>query len=56
VHYLERGAAEGQAPGPLFDPAWYTAQDPEIHRNNLNPLVHYWRVGVTEGRSTLPDA
>ncbi|MFO1060843.1 MAG: glycosyltransferase, partial [Dongiaceae bacterium] len=49
-HYLVFGAAEGRSPHPLFDPAFYGAQQPGLPAG-ANPLLHY----CTEGAAALRD-
>jgi lipopolysaccharide biosynthesis protein len=38
----------------LFDRAWYLAQSPKFARSNLDPVLHYLRRGVQEGRNPNP--
>jgi len=50
IHYLERGAASGRDPNPVFDGDWYLAENPGVRAARQNPLVHYLRHGAAEGR------
>ncbi|MGU3329539.1 rhamnan synthesis F family protein [Methylobacterium mesophilicum] len=49
-HYLQRGAALGLSPSPLFDGPWYLAKYPDVAAKSLNPLLHYLDNGRLEGR------
>ncbi|TXN44740.1 hypothetical protein FV233_13645 [Methylobacterium sp. WL7] len=49
-HYLREGAARGMSPGPLFDGAWYLANNADVAEDGANPLLHYLVSGRTEGR------
>jgi glycosyltransferase involved in cell wall biosynthesis len=49
-HYLTRGWVDGWSPGPHFDGVWYLATYPDVANAGVNPLVHYLRFGVAEGR------
>ncbi|SDA35271.1 Haloacid dehalogenase-like hydrolase [Methylobacterium sp. UNC378MF] len=53
-HYLQQGAALGLSPGPLFDGPWYLANNPDVARAGLNPLLHYLDSGRAEGRPICP--
>ncbi len=55
-HYLQQGAALGLSPGPLFDGPWYLANNPDVAKAGLNPLLHYLDSGHVEGRPTCPVA
>jgi len=50
VHYLERGAAEGLSPHPLFDATRYLAENEDARKSSENPLAHYVRVGAASRR------
>jgi len=52
-HYLEFGWREGRNPSAAFDTIWYLHANPDAE--NVNPLVHYVRIGVEENRRTTPD-
>jgi hypothetical protein len=38
----------------LFDEAWYIAQNPDVARSGINPLIHYVQHGAAEGRVPFP--
>lgn len=39
---------------PLFDPAWYSAQNPDAKRERGGALLHFLRVGWPRGQSPHP--
>jgi len=49
----DAAVAEIRASG-LFDPDWYLAQYPDIAAAGVDPLVHYVKVGIGEGRLPGP--
>ena len=52
---ISRGVGkEGLKPHPLFDPAWYLKENPEIAKTGVEPLHHYVTSGWREGRSPHP--
>ena len=51
-HFLRRGATEGRAPNPLFDPAYYAEQRPDLATEEL--LWHYISDGASEGLDPHP--
>lgn len=54
THYIERGAAAGYDPHPMFSFAWYLDRYPDIASAGMNPLVHYAAHGGFEGRDPHP--
>jgi hypothetical protein len=54
VHYLAGGWRRGFKPHPLFDPAWYLAQYPDVAQTGSEPLTHFLESGAAEGRSPSP--
>ncbi|HLI83848.1 MAG TPA: hypothetical protein VKV17_08005 [Bryobacteraceae bacterium] len=54
IHFLLRGAFELKKPHPLFDPAFYLAQCPEVGAAGLNPLSHYLRRAANGHRQPTP--
>ena len=55
VHYLLFGAREGRDPHPLFDEAWYAAENAhELAATGLSGLEHYVRAGAARGRDPHP--
>ncbi len=49
-HYIDFGAREGRAASVAFDTAAYLAENEDVARSSVNPLVHYIRFGAAEGR------
>jgi GT2 family glycosyltransferase len=54
-HYLVQGWKDGLEPSPNFSVRAYMAENPDLRKVNLNPLVHWVRFGRQEGR-VLPGA
>ena len=54
AHYLQHVDDPEVNPNPYFDKAWYLRQYPEIARNGLDPVLHYWIFGVQERRDPGP--
>lgn len=56
-HFELFGAAEGRAPGPLFDPHSYLANHPDVAQAVAAGLItayeHFTQFGAAEGRSPL---
>lgn len=50
AHYLGYGAVEGRAPNAFFDSAWYLAGNRDVTDAGANPLEHFLRFGIAEGR------
>ncbi len=40
------------SPSSRFDSKWYISQNPQI--KDLNPLVHFWTLGMDQGRDPSP--
>jgi len=54
-HYLQFGAREWRAPGPLFCTAWYKLVYADIaNTDDVNPLIHYILIGARAGRLPAP--
>jgi GT2 family glycosyltransferase/glycosyltransferase involved in cell wall biosynthesis len=51
---MER-AAEILRRSPLFDGAWYLAQNPDVRAVGADPVMHYVATGAAEGRDPGPD-
>ena len=49
-HFLKTGAAKFYDPGPDFSMRTYLAENPDVARAGINPLIHYIRFGRKEGR------
>jgi GT2 family glycosyltransferase len=54
AHYLEIGAYEGRNPNPLFDSAYYLAENPDVSAAGKNPLAHFLECGASQGRRPNP--
>ncbi len=54
LHYIQRGAAEGRSPHPVFDPEFYWSQVAEAERGALSPLAHFASAGVAAGLDPHP--
>jgi glycosyltransferase involved in cell wall biosynthesis len=55
-HFLTVGALQGLAASPDFDCGWYLKAYPDVAAAGINPLIHYLRYGIDEGRSAgLPE-
>ncbi|MCH4564683.1 glycosyltransferase [Halomonas sp. EGI 63088] len=39
----------------LFDPGWYCRTHIDLQHHRIEPLVHYWEVGASEGRDPGPS-
>ncbi len=52
--YLICGAEAGRDPSASFDTDWYIEQNIEVIPAGWNPLVHYVRRGLAEGRRPRP--
>lgn len=50
VHYLHHGWLQGLDPEPLFSTSRYLWRNKGLHHASLNPLLHYLKKGLTEGR------
>lgn len=51
LHYLDKGYKEGKNPSEKFDGNGYLKKYPDVKKVNANPLVHYVKYGITEGRT-----
>jgi hypothetical protein len=49
-HYCEEGWREGRDPSSRFSTTAYLEANPDVAQEKLNPLVHFLRIGRTEGR------
>ena len=43
------------ASSPLFDRGWYLARNPDVARNQIDPVLHYLLYGGEEGRAPGPN-
>lgn len=51
AHYLAVGAERGLNPSELFDTRFYWRRYGEVRAADTNPLEHFLRAGLSEGRS-----
>jgi SAM-dependent methyltransferase len=49
-HYLREGAAAGFDPSPRFNTRAYLSEHKDVAEVGVNPLIHYLRYGIREGR------
>lgn len=54
-HYQVNGWKEGRNPNSIFDTKDYLALNPDVAAARLNPLEHFLRYGVYEGRAPNAD-
>jgi len=54
IHYVLWGAREGRKPHPLFDPAFYLSEYPDVARLGCEPLSHFLQHGGREFRNPIP--
>ena len=50
-HFLVIGGIEGLMASPNFDCEAYSTAYPDVRAAKMNPLIHYLRYGIREGRS-----
>ncbi|MGP9629464.1 glycosyltransferase [Halomonas sp. AOP42-C1-46] len=55
LHFLRLGWRGGLTPSSRFDSRWYTSRYVDVRRANVNPLVHFLRYGIYEGRMPSPE-
>lgn len=56
AHYLRWGWRSGLDPGPRFSTRSYLERYPDVRDAGVNPLAHYLRHGMDEGRAAWSDA
>lgn len=49
-HYLTKGWREGKNPSAFFSTADYLKKNPDVAKAAVNPLLHFEKYGVKEGR------
>jgi glycosyltransferase involved in cell wall biosynthesis len=49
-HFVEWGARQGRMPNRMFDPTYYSRENPDVVKNGENPLMHFIRYGADQGR------
>lgn len=50
LHYLYVGYAKRYNPGPVFNTQDYLDCNDDVEKHGMNPLLHYERYGIREGR------
>ena len=50
AHYLNIGWRENKNPSPFFSTADYLEQNPDVEIAGINPLLHFEKYGMKEGR------
>ena len=53
-HYRNCGWRERRRASPAFDTVWYLSHNPDVAELGINPLVHYIRHGIAQGRLPAP--
>lgn len=53
-HYLTRGWRDGRNPSPGFYTDGYLYMYPDVAASGMNPLLHFARHGMAEGRRAYP--
>jgi hypothetical protein len=54
-HYHQYGWTEGRDPSVGFDTGTYLATYTDVAAAHIDPLWHFLRNGIHEGRSTFAD-
>ncbi|EAU72305.1 Lipopolysaccharide biosynthesis protein-like [Synechococcus sp. BL107] len=54
-HYCIEGWKIGIDPSPLFDTNNYFSKYPDIKESGLNPIIHFFKFGIQEGRFSMDD-
>ena len=54
-HYCTKGWQLGIDPSPLFDTNNYFSKYPDIKESGLNPMIHFFKFGIQEGRYSMDD-
>lgn len=49
-HYLELGWKQGRDPSAGFSTNGYLSVNPDVMESGMNPLVHFLKYGLSEGR------
>lgn len=53
-HYVLKGGRQGQSPSQHFDSEWYLSTYTDVAEADIDPLVHFLRYGLKEGRKFRP--
>jgi len=54
-HYCTTGWKLGIDPSPLFETNNYFSKYPDIKESGINPMVHFFKFGIREGRYSMDD-
>ena len=54
LHYVQKGAAAGHNPHPLFDTKYYLSRYPHVRASGANPLLHFLAQGAARGNDPHP--
>ena len=54
-HYCTTGWQLGIDPSPLFETNNYFSKYPDIKESGINPMVHFFKFGIREGRYSMDD-
>jgi hypothetical protein len=54
-HYCTIGWQLGIDPSPLFETNNYFSKYPDIRASGINPMVHFFKFGIREGRYSMDD-
>jgi O-antigen biosynthesis protein len=54
-HYCTIGWQLGIDPSPLFETNNYFSKYPDIKESGINPMVHFFKFGIREGRYSMDD-
>lgn len=54
-HFLAHRFTGQVSPVPLFDPAWYLEQNPDVAASNFDPFEHFRLYGAAELRAPAAD-
>ncbi|MDC7682863.1 glycoside hydrolase family 99-like domain-containing protein [Asticcacaulis sp. BYS171W] len=56
AHYLSQGWKEGLDPSPTFSTSGYLGLYADVLEAGMNPVLHFYMYGRSEGRQMLPSA
>ena len=55
LHYCTVGSKNGIDPSDLFDTENYITKHPEAKESGLNPMIHFFTIGIHERRLSMDD-
>ncbi len=53
-HYITNSSSHNCKTSDFFDGHYYLSNNPDVLKSGMNPLVHYLRHGIKEGRKAIP--